>query len=346
MSYKIEKVELAKIKQQLIDFRRKNFPDWPVEKFYWFYESNISGMTSCWVIRASDNDDIIGSAAVFSRKVWFHNKVLIAGITGDFGVAKMHRSLGPALLLQKSAIASCDSHNYDFLYGYSNILSVPVQKRAGFQNLGSAIRLVKLLRSYNYIKRYVRSHILAKIIACPIDIMLKLVSKETYSIPDKNLKTEIIKTFDDRFDDLWNKVAKSFVLIGERTSEYLKWRFFNSPIKEYKIFILTTKDELLGYVVFYISNNGVKIADFLNIDDNAFDVLLTMFLRFVRKNGYQTITIIYFGNEKFIDKCSKFSFMKRTNETNITVYLNPKNVLADVILEPNNWYFFEADNDS
>ena len=53
-------------------------------------------------------------------------------ITGDFGIDKQYRTVGPALKMQKAGIAGCEDGRLDVLYGYPNEKSEPVQRRAGF----------------------------------------------------------------------------------------------------------------------------------------------------------------------------------------------------------------------
>ncbi|HSH45969.1 MAG TPA: hypothetical protein VK966_08940, partial [Longimicrobiales bacterium] len=43
-------------------------------------------------------------------------------------------------------------------------------------------------------------------------------------------------TFDERFDHLNHRIAKSGPLVGDRSSRYLNWRFMESPHAQHEIF--------------------------------------------------------------------------------------------------------------
>jgi len=73
---------------------------------------------------------------------------------------------------------------------------------------------------------------------------------------------EILK-FDDRFDEVLAKdVDQSQRMIGERTSEFLSWRFkdVHSKISNIRIFY-GTGSCLLGYAGGFIDHNQVIVVD-------------------------------------------------------------------------------------
>ena len=153
---------------------------------------------------------------------------------------------------------------------------------------------------------------------------------------------------DSRFDDLWKKARNNFSIIGERTSEFLKWKFGHCPYRNYRIFILTGRDnhEILGYVIYYIVDCHVHIADFLSWDNwNAFDNLFSSFLKYLRKQNCHSVSVIYFGNIEIEKRLEKFNFSKRDDVRSIIFYLKSESKNDCDISEKDNWFFLEADND-
>jgi len=348
MSYTVLNADLANDKEDILTFWKTNFPRWPQRKYTWFYKNNPYGPATCFILKQQKQNMVIGSTALFPRRVFIRGQYVMGGITGDFAIDKKHRILGPALKLQKTLIPAFEDDQYDFLYGYPNVHSQPVQKRAGFRILGSAVRMVKILKSYHYLIRFVKVPLLAKLLSVPVDAILNVFAKEHRYRISKDLQAETIKTFDNRFDKLWNKTVHNFSFIGERTSQFLKWRFVECPYNKYNIFTLKKKenDELLGYVVYYLAWNDAHIADFLAVDNTKMlDILLASFLKFSRRSGYQTVSIVYFGNKLFMRKFEEFNFSRRADERNIVVYVNSSASFADYVMDPNKWYFLEADND-
>jgi len=131
----------------LVDFWQNIFPSWLGKNYTWFYLANPYGLAGGWVVKESKADKVIGSTAVFPREVFVNGKCLLAGIRGDFGVDPNYRSLGAALQLKKAEVGACSEKQFDFLYGYRNKKSEPVQRRAGFVVVGSTCRMVEVLKS-------------------------------------------------------------------------------------------------------------------------------------------------------------------------------------------------------
>jgi len=348
MSYSILKVNLEESKGDIINFWKRNFPAWPEKKFTWFYKNNPCGRAACWVIKDTKTDAVAGSTAIFPRKVFVKGECLSGGITGDFGVDRKYRILGPALQLQKAGISESNRNHFDFLYGYPNGKSEPVQRRAGFKVIGSTYRMVKILRSQDYLERYTTLPFVPKLLSKPVDLAMRLLSKESYYRRREDFRFEVLSNFDKRFDDLWQKASSHYSIIGERTSEFLNWRFTQCPYKTYSIFALTRKEinEIHGYIVYYVVRNNVYIADLLVVDmNNYIDALVSEFLLLQRKEKHCSVSFLYFGNQDFVNTLKKYMFDVRDSNRKIVAHIDANSPFSSYILDENNWYLTEADND-
>ncbi len=348
MNYAILKVNLEENKGDIINFLKRNFPSWPEQKFDWFYENNPYGTAACWVFKDAKTDMVVGSTAIFPRKVLVNGELLMGGITGDFGVDRKYRIVGPALQLQKAGISECNENHFDFLYGYPNEKSEPVQRRAGFKVIGSTYRMVKILRSQDYLEKHITLPFVPKLLSKPIDLILKVLSKESYYKKRRGFRFEVLSVFDKRFDDLWQKASSHYSIIGERTSKFLNWRFTQCPYKRYSIFAMIRKEtaEILGYIVYDNVGNNVNISDLLVLDMNSYiDALLSEFLLFQRKNQADTVSFILFGNECLVNKLKEYHFSVRDDVRNIVVHVPNNSPFSSYLLDKNKWYLMEGDND-
>ncbi len=348
MSHSIFKADLEKYKEEILHFWKNNFASWQQEKYSWFYENNPYGVAACWIAKETEKNMVIGSTAVFPRRFLIEGKYVLGGITGDFAMDKNYRFLGPALQLQKATLTASNENPFNFLYGYPNDRSEPVQRRVGFKIVGSTYRLVKVLKSNFYAGRYFTLPIIGKLFSRSVDLMLKALSKETYYIKRRNFNFELLTNFDERFDDLWKKASHHYTIIGERTSEFLNWRFTQCPYRKYRIFVLTQKgtEEIIGYVVYCVTKNSVRIVDLLAVDmDRYIDALLSKFLLFQRRKGIDSVSIIYLGNEDLVNKLKKYKFYLRENERKIVAYIDSRSPISSCLLNKKNWYLTEADND-
>jgi len=348
MKFVVEKANLIIDKQKIIQFWKENFSDWPEGKYSWFYQRNIAGLADCWVVKENGKESVIGTTAIFPRKFRIKGEDYLAGITGDFAVNKQHRILGPALKLQREVANACENGKYQFLYGTPNSRSDPVQKRAGFVLVGSAIRMVKVLHTYRYLKRLLKFGFLAKFFSVFLDLVIRIFAKETWYRLDKGLEGKFLKEFDSRFDELWEAGAVNFPLIGERSQKFLTWRFHNCPYQDYTIFVLEKESDksLLGYLVFTLKEKNIIIIDcFARDKSDIYQNLIAAFLKQARHFKIDSISIIYLGDEFFSSLLREFNFSPRADKRDVVAYIPQKSNLSDLVKNPENWYFLAVDND-
>lgn len=345
MAYIIEKALLNTSEEQIKGFWKKNFPNWPESKFDWFYKSNPYGEAQCWLVKEEKNDKIVGMTASFPRNISMNGQIIKAYITGDYGVDKEHRILGPALKLQREVVKFCDDGDADLKYGYPNSNSEPVQKRVGFEVVGNVIRIVKVLKSVSYIKRFIKLAPLAAFISIPVDFCIKVFSGEVKTGGAKKYYSVITEKFEKHYDDLWQENKSETRLIGEKSRAFLNWRYSDCPYYDYRVFelFLTADKRFLGFIVFRLEDDQVVISD-LFYQSGTLAVLLNKFIRYTRENKYHTISIIYFGDEKIVDQFKKYGFSIREENRKIVMYSTLKDKKS-YLLDKNNWCLFEGDND-
>jgi hypothetical protein len=348
MRYIITKADLIKDKDNIIALWKRVFPSVPKERYHWIYESNPSGPATCWLAMSSEQNSVIGATTLFPRRILINGETFLAGIAGDFAVDKNYRGFGPALLLQKTAISYCNGKYFDVLYGFPNKQSELVHLRAGYKVLGDVLRMTRPLKSYYYLKKYIDIPIITKTVSKPIDLGMRILSKEGHYKRPNGYAFEILISFDERFDELWKKVSAQFPIIGERSSSYLHWRYIQSPHKDYHIFTLTKEEDrkILGYIVFHITENKVYIDDLLSIDmEETLDYLMSEFLIFQKKKGIDSVSISYTGKQVFIRKLKEYGFSIRDKKDRIIIYAQSNSQFLSNLLDIENWYLLPGDND-
>ena len=348
MSYSILKADLKKNRDDIVALLKRNFIDVPDERYRWIYEENPSGPASCWVAKKEDN--VVGVTALFPRKILMDGTPLLAGIAGDFSVDKGHRSLGPALLLQKAAISECREGKFIILYGFPNKQSELVLLRAAYRILGDVLRMTKLLESYHQIKKVIDIPLITRMISKPVDLIMRSTPKEKYYNNSNQYSCEVLSFFDHRFDTLWEKASSRFSIIGERSSSYLNWRYNRSPHHDYSIFALIHKEDgsIFGYIVFHYDTEArTYIDDLLAIDmEETLEVLLSEFISFQRKEKINSISIRYTGANALVTKLKEFGFVLRGKEGRMVVYSSPDSPFLPSLLAKDNWFLLPGDNDT
>ena len=341
----ISKADLIKDKGAIIGLWDENFPGLPKKRYEWIYENNPAGIPSCWLARK--NESVIGSATVFPRRLFINGQSVAGGITGDFSVVKKFRLLGPAVALQKEIISNYIKEGFDLIYTLPNEKSVTVATRSGYSVIGDVVSLTRPLRSQSYLKERIHFPIIPELLQKPIDLAITTFTKENFFKEHKECTFEVLSQFDSRFDTLWKKILHNFIIIGERTSSYLNWRFVKSPHESYSIFIIkqVSNQEILGYIVFNTVNNRVKIADILSIDDKTLDILLSEFILFSRREDIDSISIRIAGGIDMTRKLHGYGFSVRDTEGKLLGLFPQDSLFSREVRDINNWYIMAGDND-
>src|SRR5690242_4714235 len=99
-------------------------------RYDWFYLQNPQGQGRVYLLRASGSDEILGAVGVGARN--FHvagrSDNSPSGTLVDFVVHPGHRSLFPALLLQRT-VCEQEFQRCGFVYGLPLAKAVPVVAR-------------------------------------------------------------------------------------------------------------------------------------------------------------------------------------------------------------------------
>ena len=343
--YTVVEAETARNRKDIFAIWERNYSNTFHDKYIWMYENKSNPSPFTWFITTAEGSKV-GFAAISSRIMKIGEQILRAGQTIDLSVDKEHRTLRPALLLQREMTARFQQKGIKFLYCFPNKLSEGLQKRAGFKELGPFERWTKPLRSEYKLRDHIPNKLVRKGISFVADIALRILSKEFKFKKLRGLKTEIKESFDKRFNLLWDTASLQHPIIGERNAAYLDWRFHQFPNLAYKIFCLSNhQNELQGYIIYNLKNGFVSISDFLAVNTTLLDSLFTEFIKKMRLTDATSITVNYFGTPIITERLKKYGFFKRLQEDKILIYFSNKDFPSLNILDRNLWYLTPADRD-
>ncbi len=349
MRYKIIKADLEKHGQDIIDFWKRNFPSWPKSKYDWFYRFNHYGPAHVWLaLDIENNDKVVGATAMFPKKIRYRGNYLKVVIAGDFGVEKEHRGTGSARMLTDKTLGFLAESEFAIVYATPNIASEKVSVRSGYDVVGHTVRMVRVLRTHDYMKRYLKLGLLAKIAAAPTDWLMNMFTKYKKYRNIKGYRNEVLDRFDSRFDELWDSAKDNFPMMGERTSDYLNWRFADCPFKEFKTFaLINDKNKVVGYIVYRMEGDNALISDIFATDfKETLEVLLGKFTLFQKEQRSSVITLFYFGNSALTDMFYKFGYSLRADKRSIIVQSPDESSYREIATNKNLWHFLEGDNDT
>jgi len=290
----------------------------------------------------------VGATGLMARTLNAFGEVLQAGQAIDLNVDRAHRTIGPALGLQRGVTGAVKRGQLGLVYAFPSAQSESVLRRAGYRVLGGVQRWYKPLECEEVFKDRLRHPLARKVVSTVVGSALRLKCPE---IPRRRAGLDVCVTdhFDARFDVLWQAAARRFGIVGERTSEYLNWRFRQCPNVRYRVFCLTgAGQELLAYLVYTRHEDTIHVNDLFFAEHDGLSLLLAEFLHLMRRQRAKAVVTVYQGSEVVSRILRRFGFWKRPSEWNTMVYVDRQRFgrNAEAVFDPNRWHLTRADIDT
>ncbi len=325
-TWRVTHPTVSELREPLLELWHRNLPDASRDRFEWLYGT---GRAEALVL---GERDLIGSAGLMKRRFSIAGEVVKGGAAIDLNVDERQRSVGPAMTLARAVMKLADENGVSCLYGFPIRQAAGVLKRCGYRQLGEISNWTKLLRSKVKLTSVLRSALAAKLAAPLVDVALRWKSSGNAPRLPQSVVIENRVAFDERFDRLWQTAAQRFGVLGERSADYLRWRFTKCPELKYECFALARAGggELLGYIVWYRCGESVCIADLLAVDDAATELLLAEFTRQARRLRADAIRLACFGPPQFYSLLESAGFSRRQDSYPVLVRM--PEVVGDIFM--------------
>jgi hypothetical protein len=349
MKYALTRPPLDEARPFVLALWREVFGDLPESRYPWLYESNPAGEAILHLLRENDSDQLVGSTAAFPRTLHSRGEPLNAAIAGDLMVVQRHRSAGPAILLQKALLATCTGQHLDIVYGFPNPKSTPVMLRVGYEPVASLLQLILPLKSHYFLRKHIRAPWLSRPTSLLVDVALRFrpgIKRHERSSPRDCFVTD---SFDREFDEFWGRVASRYALIGEKSAEYLDWRYRQCPVRTYRVFGVreSAASPLLGYLVFAERDHRIDIVDFA-WDETSIELeeVIARFVRMQQTGATESIAVSIAGSKDVSRRFRNVGFSARGETNPLLMYRPPGSRIKLDEIKQGSWYLVAGDNDT
>jgi hypothetical protein len=316
------------------------------ERYQWLYDRNPAGPPTT-ILAQVEGRQSVGCGSVYPRRMQIAGVSLTAAVPADFAVDRKHRLGGAAVVIQR-ALVGAPGEGLAFLFGFPNKSSFPVLQRVGYRPVAAAQGWVKPLRAAYKIRPHVRFEFLAAALALPVDC--GLAAADFVRPRRRSARAEVVDRADDRFDSLWQRAKGNHPLTGERTSRYLNWRYAEFTTARYRFFCFLdgATEELIGYIVFSMTDGKVSVIDLFAVDmGETAEQLLAGFARQMRRAGCDSIYIGFAGHPDFTDRLRRLGYYASGNGDRKLVALS-KNLTAEqesMVFNERSWHMFDGEMD-
>ena len=326
MPVKVRAADLPSERDALLDVLRRNLRDFPhAKRFDWLYNRNPVGRGRSWFACQQGTDKVVGVASVFPRALWLGEAVKICGQVGDFAVDSDHRSLGPALALQRATLEPVDQGSFAFCYdcppheqGMATFRRLKIEKSCDMH------RYALPLRIEGWLQRVLG---LRGPLSVPIALAGNWALKSLMRSSPRSDGVDIsfhAGSFGEEFSSLDEEVGGSENTIrGRRRSEDLNWRYREDPLNDYRVLVARSAGRLLGFVIYTVSQHAAHIVDvFGKPSPNVALCLLEAAVEDARREGVQSVNVLLSdGNDDgFLQKAH---FKHRSSAERVVAYATP-----------------------
>lgn len=152
--------------------------------------------------------------------------------------------------LANSMFNECKTSEIQFCYGAPNQNSYHgFVTKLKFNEIGTIPLFVKILKPSQLIKNKLRITMLSKI-CHPLDYFFKKSRMISTDYTIKELSEKDIHLF----DKLWATINNKYPIMFVRNSQYMLWRYFQIPLKKYKVYMAFENNIPIGYIIGRITN--------------------------------------------------------------------------------------------
>jgi hypothetical protein len=324
------------------------------EHFEWKYFDCPWGSVS---VSAKKKDKIIGQLGYIIRPYIISGKQVLLCLSADAIVKRDLRKMGIYTGLHTMARDEALEKKVKYNIAFPNKNTYRAGQKAGYKNMGWIPVYLKALNMKNVLNSTGKTGL-----APFAGIAKKVMFRDKKPKISESFKVTEVKTVPKDLDRLWADILadpdRKFENIGLRTKEFLEWRFFKCPDRDYKFVV--AKDEnnnLRGYIILVeasveVLTEGVIVDIFHKPNDKETCLALISYATNVfTKAGLDIIGFLWSDTSSCIPDCLRSfgygRFVKRFNPRPWPVFLRDTNLkpIPPKVLNPKNWFLSWADCD-
>lgn len=325
------------------------------EYWNWEFRYNPAGFTKTWV--AVVGNEIVGQYTVIPMRLKIQDKVILATLSVDTMTHPNYRHQGMFKVLAAKLYEEIGKEGIPITYGFPNEASLPgFIKRLDWAHICTMPILARPLNFANILGKFIGSRFLISPISIVLNTLARIFLRTKAVYLREGLLVSWIKKFDDRMNLFWERLSKTYNIIVVRDRDYLNWRYFENPERDYRVITVERNKAILGYAVLRCMERfglkGGMIVDILTLpnNDNVFHILVSESVEYFIKENMDLVTCLIHGDKKlgrllrtrgFISLPEKIGFKKWY----FGARLNNDTLKESFIENPIHWFLTFGDTD-
>jgi len=346
MTIRIRRLELQKDRDVLIEFLFRHLtPLSDGRRFDWLYLANPSGKAQVWAAEDSRTGAMVGASAVFPRALYESGRERMGFVLGDFCIHPAYRSLGPAVLLQRTSIEEMSFSNQMLGYDLPGVKMMAVQRRLGLKSTDNLARLAKPLRMDRRVSARIKMPSVAKGVSVIGNRILKLRDQMQHpAVKDTIVQHE--GPCAAEFSALAARASMSYGICVARSASYLNWRYLAHPLARFEVLTARRHGVLNGYLVMLQEGEDARIVDLFGMPDPTLLAgLILKAVQLMRERGAMTLSAPLLASHPWIALFERLGFRKR-DSCPVIFYGHVQRTQKEEAGSEPCWFLMDGDRDS
>lgn len=317
----------------------------PGAKHRWQYLDAPTGPAEAFLLR-TDGDVAVGCAGITVRELWHRGRAHRAALLGDLAIDRAHRTVLPALILQRAVKRHVDEA-YALSYGFPNAHAVGIHRRIGYHELAAMPRYVRVLRHARFLERR-WGHPHASWLGGVVIDGAKLAVRLGRAVRTRKATLGWQDDVDARFDRLWEATRDQYGIVGRRDAAFLRWRFLRKPDERAKVVTLVDRasQQLRAYAIVGGVGDNAQLVDLFGSVEALGD-LLTLLAPALTARGFATVGVRFLGDPRIAALLAAQHFSLRDAQRTVIVHEGSAGgIEAAAVRTPSAWYLTDLDEDT
>ena len=320
-------------------------PRYDHARFDWLYRRNPDGVARAWVAHEATTGEVVGTAAAIPRAVELEDRGEVGWVLSDFCVSGSHRTLGPALQLQRACLASIDSGEIPFCYDFPGAAMAAVYARLHVRPFGQMRRFVYPFQ--------VDTQIGAFRMPPPLQGAVKVLANAVLGLRIRRGRRESGFEFSlqsdscgPEFSDLSARHAHEHGFAVRRSAAYLNWRFLANPFQRHEILTARDHGRLLAYAVLTLDFERPSVVDLFGpVEGRVVGALMAAAVGLSHSRGARSLTVTLLDSHPWRTALIGQGFRPRESYP-VIFYTPPVAAAGGVVPDATHCLLTQGDRDS
>lgn len=322
--------------------RRHVNPAYDRKRFDWLYHAGPAGPGRLWMAEDGSTGDVVGMAGAFPRRMLTESGPVTGWLLGDFCVAETHRALGPALQLQRACLEDLAADEAPLCYDFPSRSMEAIYRRLRIAPSLQFRRLVRPLRVSHRLRQ--RGGVWLGVAGKLVDVALGWAARPPRSAGGLAVALHAGRCGEE-FSALARRVRVAHGICGERSAEYLNWRYLDTPLGRHELLTARSDGTLMGYVAMTREERVATLVDVFSVADEAVSsALLRHAVARLWTQGVADVRVAVVAPNPWVARLTRIGFRPR-GESPVVVHGLPGAALDATVLQHSTWFLTHGDRD-